>query len=201
MKHKLMTLCGIVAAVGICIAYGGAADEIPSALPSRPDPELVDGFDRIIQRRFHDLRTEDIEKGRLGVSRIAGVFSSHGLLFRPETPVERLSVEQIRAAGWSTALYVASVPRDAQLMPRVTGPILTGKAATNPNENFPSIARIARTAGLARTSVASEAPGLFLEARPVVASRSACLGCHRGKQVGDPLGIVVYAFRRSAPLP
>jgi hypothetical protein len=38
---------------------------------------------------------------------------------------------------------------------------------------------------------------IALEARPVVASTAQCLQCHHGRKIGDPLGAVVYAFRKS----
>jgi len=48
----------------------------------------------------------------------------------------------------------------------------------------------------ARAAIQGEIGPLALEARPVLASAPICLRCHDNRKLGDPVGAVIYAFRR-----
>lgn len=193
MKPNVLVLGGALGAAAFCIAFSGAADP-PTAAPPAPRPaaDLIDGFDRAMQKRFHDISSKDIEEGRLGVRRVVNWRSIHGIVFRPETPMESRAVDQLRAAGWTPTLYVTNLPLDPTMPLRIDGPILTADRASGLPDLSRDVTALARRAG--REAAQGSAPGVALEARPVVASKSMCLGCHRGKSLGDPLGVVVYAF-------
>lgn len=195
MKPNLLILCGALGVAVFCIAHGGSAD-VPAEAPAvlRPEPSLVDRFDQTVQDRFQDLRAKDIEEGRLGFGRMVNIVSIHGPIFRPGTPRESRAVEDLQSAGWTPTVFVASIPSDSQAPPRIRGPVLTADRASTLPEAAREIAVLARRAGLDRMTLQGSVSGIPLEARPVRASESKCLGCHRGKQVGDPLGVVIYAF-------
>jgi hypothetical protein len=179
------------------VVAGNATDgekETPPAL--RPGADLVTDLDRAIQTRFQTVRDEDIKNGRLGVSRMIDFRSPHGLTLRPENKEERSAADRLKAAGWVSALYVGASGPLGGLRGEVTGPITAGENSLKGPEDKKPFRELARRAITENAAIHSGTEDLILEARPVLLSGASCIGCHRGRKIGDPLGAVVYAFRR-----
>lgn len=159
----------------------------------RLDLDLVRRVDLAIQGRFAVVRPEDIRKGRLGASRVGGVEPSrHSRVFEPEADSEREMLARLYAAGWLGVVYVAG---DGNFV----GPITLGRqepSRVGDRNALRTLAAACRTSG--RAVQGSDGP-VVLEARPVLASQALCLRCHADKAIGEPIGVVVYAFSRGRP--
>jgi hypothetical protein len=159
------------------------------ALP-RPQGRLVDAFDRLIQARFEDVRAVTF-----GVNRLSRLGPRHQRVFEPKDDIERLSLQGIREAGWTTAIYVVE-PRSREDRPGgVKGPVDTGR-----HQDLRILCGDLAIESLATRSMADKSPARGMigsqvaEARPVLASAKTCLRCHSDRNLGDPLGAVVYTF-------
>lgn len=196
--RRLIALAPLAAWAGLCTvnAETGAA----------PDARLVNALDKVIQSRF-----QEIDGRSFGISRIG---PQHVRKFEATTGAERTAVADLESAGWEVRLYV---PSRAQL-----------SASRKDNSKFQwSVGRDVIIVGyesskahLPRTAVlwenASKALALFetksehafkadqyhIIARPVRASKQACLDCHNrgGKtlKVDDTLGVALYAFAKKS---
>lgn len=201
MKRITVPLLCILLLAGMRIGYGFIFESPDEATAiDRPHRDLVRDLDRTIQARFQGITDADIRKRRLGVSRVASLVPIHGWQFKPKNRGERLAVENLHAAGWSSALYVVGFRPAAgtQSGMTVVGPIAAGQTPRKVSVDRSAIKQLASVAALYKTPFQGGTVGLSLEARPVVASRKKCLGCHRRAQIGDALGVVVYAFQRTA---
>lgn len=191
-RNVLLTLLVLVTA-----GTGGlqARRVDPPALP-RPTADLVTEIDQIIQTRFQTIRDEDIRNGRVGVSRIIDFRSPHGLALRPENKEEKKAVDRLKAEGWIAGLYIGTAGRGGLMRGEIKGPVVPGGENLKAPEDKTPFRDLAKRSITEVAVVAGATDELVLEARPVLASTALCLSCHRGKKLGDPLGAVVYAFRR-----
>ncbi len=163
-----------------------------------PRANLLEDLDRIVQARFLNVRPEDVEKRNLGAGRYAalGTREPHGIL-RNDLPEFRPVLENIHSAGWTWASYVAEVRRDG--IGTIVGPIVEPGDAWSRFVEGERVRDIAGVAALKRDAVRSDVAGFPVEARLIMASDERCLRCHRHRVLGEPLGVVVYAFRNIRP--
>ena len=169
----------------------------PLSRLDRPDAALVDELDRGVQARFRNVRDEDIRVGNLGVGRYAALGMRHfGGIVRHDLPEERRIIEGISSAGWSSATFFV----DAQRLGTGTaiGPVVNQAETWELFRDPGDIKGLAAQAMSSKGPARGTAPGITLEARPILASEASCLRCHRRRRLGEPLGAVVYAFRGSA---
>jgi len=155
----------------------------------RPAGVLVDDFDRVIQARFEDLRD-----GKFGISRMARLGPQHRRIFEPKDEIERLTLEKLRGAGWTTTMYVVEPRPEGAKAGAVRGAVDTGQPMNLRWHANMAIKSLAARAMTAKSPALGVIGGLPMEARPVLASSVACLGCHADRKLGDPLGAVVYGF-------
>lgn len=167
-----------------------------SPVAFHPEAALVEDLDRVIQARIRNITEEDIRKGRFGAGRLGSHYVMRIFLEKEE---ELHAVDRLRAAGWSTALYVVGLRHrpDGTSTEQVIGPILAGDHHLPVQADIRSIGAVGRRAIDSKSALRSTAAEIPLETRPLPASGTKCLDCHRGKKVGDPLGAVVYAFHRN----
>jgi hypothetical protein len=156
----------------------------------------------LIQKRFGEVTEEDVREGRFGVSRIVGLAAFHPLVPRPQSMEETKAVDQLEKAGWRTALYVVGVrvARESPAAGRITGPIFPTDAYWPAELDVSVVMAAAQHAINERRAVRGRQEGVLWEAHLVNASSASCVDCHRGKAVGDPLGVVLYAFGPSEGL-
>jgi len=190
MKRVAFVLFSMLPALGSALV---------GRLPMPPAvPPLSIRLDPVIQERFGHITQEDIEKGRLGVSRVARPpRSTHLRRFTPVTDVERESLRLLGEQGWSASLFVQGLGSGMGLDGPLTGPIRTDQEA------FPGPLDRAKVRTLALKAIAErkglqDAWGAYrVEARPIPVSGPSCAGCHDPSlKLGDPLGSVVYVFHR-----
>ena len=166
-----------------------------------PDPQLIDAFDATLQARFGSITDEDIKRGWLGLTR---AFNPIAMTYTPKSDEERLAIKTIESQGWECQIFALEngPNRPAKSPPRLVGPVsshgLPVRILKNNRETMQALSFLTLATG-ARTRSSSD--GVFLEARPVLASSPSCLRCHPGKKLGDPLGTIVYAFTRRRPAP
>ena len=228
-QKLMLAICGLLAALIILVPHtaarlsrnlapkvkGPASVEKPS-----PDTQLIDAFDRALQRRFHDVIG-------FGMARI-----ETDKRFVPETAEEKAALASLQKAKLKVALYLAgrlvldSKPvgsNHSMFFRRAVGRALFISSSTNIRElPQPSDLWGESQKALAAFSAGSESYDFALDqwtfrARPVRASDQSCLKCHSEDyhivfeasggstikptgnklKVGDPLGVLLYAFSQS----
>ena len=155
-------------------------------------PRLIGVLNDRIQERF-----KDVENG-LGMSRIVRIrpLSAGPHQFEPENLGESAVLRDLEKAGVSVVLYLGSASR------RIKGPVLM----TRSTEGVAGEIAMPEAEGLRESLNASLAafrraesyefgrPGWKFIARPVRASSQKCLNCHEGVSLGEPVGVVMYAY-------
>lgn len=164
----------------------------------------IASLNRSIQERFKDV------DDTFGLRRIV-VIGDTPHRFRPETVTELAAVQEVEDAKLRVAMYVAGrrvLDREPDLTTKtpfaVNRRVMFGPIAVTPPisaEGLPEAfdlideSRIAfRTLG-ERDRHDFEFADWKFTARPIRASTTKCLTCHRGLSIGDPLGVVLYAYR------
>jgi hypothetical protein len=163
--------------------------------PRRPDPALVDRLDNIVQQRFAVLTEDDLRNGILGARRMVDIFEVHSLRVGDDRGAS-LPLMRLSQSGWRTALFVAENRSGIRSHGErgISGPISAeGDVWERPAVMRPLEIVVTRVAA-ERRSVRGEIGEVALEGRPIPASSTECLKCHRGKRLGDPIGVVIYAF-------
>lgn len=192
-----------LAALTACAGSSAQDPQAPSSSPSaprrfrfpleRPRADLIEGLDRTVQARFRDV-DEEIQDN--GPSRYAAlrIRVPHGILRKDLQEFVPL-LETVRAEGWAWATYVAAVGRNG--VRDVVGPIVENEESLIGFVDRDRVRPVAAEATRTRAAVQAEVGGLPLEARPIVASSEKCLSCHRRRRLGDPIGVLVHAFRNT----
>jgi hypothetical protein len=164
----------------------------------------IASLNRSIQDRFKDV------DDTFGLRRIV-VIGDTPHRFRPETVTELAAVREVEDVQLRVAMYVAGrrvLDREPDLTTKapfaVDRRVIFGPIAVTPPvsaEGLPEAfdlideSRIAfRTLG-ERDRYDFELANWKITARPVGATTAQCLNCHRGLSMGDPLGVVLYAYR------
>jgi hypothetical protein len=204
MWHRAYALLLFLAPLGLCFvsprSEGPASKSIP--VPRRPDPALVDELDAAIQKRFSLLTEDDMSSGRFGMARQIDLRALHSLLLQADEQVVHQPAEHLSEAGWRTAFYVAGEwDVRKKKVGMITGPIVMGADPWDPSLDRRALEPLGERVLADGQKVRSVEAGLPVEARPIPASSRRCLSCHRGKRVGDPIGVVLYAFTRSEGRP
>ena len=164
----------------------------------------IAAINRAIQNRF-----TDIDK-TFGLRRIV-VIGDTPHRFRPESVTELEAVQELTDAGLRVALYVAGrrvLDREPDLTTKepfalnrrvIFGPVAVTDAATlSPLPAAVDLIDESRLAFLTlqkRERHDFERSGWTFTARAVRATSSQCLTCHQDRSVGDPLGVVLYAYQ------
>jgi hypothetical protein len=164
----------------------------PSSPPGRP--WIGNDLDAVIQDRFGHITEEDIQEGRLGVSRVALPDPKHlARRFRAENVREAGILAGLESEGWTASMYVLG--RDGAF----TGPILTSRAGLPVAPDAAKLRNLAGRALKAGKGLQDAWGPYTLEARPIPVSGPSCAGCHDPSlKEGDPLGAVVYLYHRAA---
>ena len=164
----------------------------------------IASLNRSIQDRF-----KDVDKF-FGVRRIV-VIGDSPHQFKPENVTELAAVQGLRDGGLRVALYVAGrrvLDQEPDLTTKepfglnrrvIFGPVVVTDPELPPGLPGP-VDLIAESRMAFRTLVKRDRHDFELgewkfTARAVRAATSQCLSCHRGRQIGDPLGVVLYAYR------
>jgi hypothetical protein len=162
----------------------------------RPRADLIKKLDEMVQWRFSSIIPEDVRTRRLGISRMAP---------RPAVPVhtDELAVlsgrDPLGSEGWAAAVYAVRAREESTIPGRVRGPVSAGGGTWTATEDRRAVEELAHRAITSRAPVSGASHGIPIEARVVPASAPICLNCHVGKEVGEPVGAVVYAFHRERP--
>jgi hypothetical protein len=170
-----------------------------SADTSRPELRALAELNDCIQQRF--MTVDKL----FGYTRIATPMSPHRFL--PETMKETEAVKTLEEARMDVVVYLAGrrVLRARTADTEWSGPKGPLQIANGSGQPLSAPAALdlwdeSRDALLAFTTgrsyeFASRVDGWAMIARPVRASGDECLKCHTSLRSGDPIGVVVYAYR------
>ncbi len=173
-----------------------------TAVVHADDP--IASLNHAIQDRF-----KDVDKF-FGLRRIV-LIGDTPHQFRPESVAELSAVHELKESGLRVALYVAGrrvLDQEPDLTTEepfglnrrvIFGPV----AVTHPEfeRGLPAAidliaeSRMAFRALVKRDRHDFEIADWKFTARAVRATTSQCLSCHRGRKIGDPLGVVLYAYQ------
>jgi hypothetical protein len=185
----------------LLLASLAAGTGMPAGLLAGDDP--LDALNRVIQDRF-----AGIDKF-FGLRRIV-VIGDTPHQFRPETVAEESVVQQLRDENLKVALYMAGrrvMEREPNLMDKAGGVdrrVIFGPIAVTAVERLNELphgvdlideARNAFVELQRRDRYPFALAGVKFSARAVRANAGECLTCHKGHKQGDPLGVVMYAYR------
>lgn len=219
MTTWIKLTCGMLA----LLAYFTFITSRPASAgdtPARPDDQLVNELDQEIQKRFVVIPSLGIVR-----IQPANPPNPHFETFQPESPDEQNAVNQLASGKWTTGIYlfgrwawednnVAPGKKKLKIQYRTNHPVpvsadLKIKDLPASTELVDQIER-AYDAFLTKSSYEFQQGKWSYVARPV-AAREGCLKCHgdmfitakldnlrwayRPRQVGDPIGVLVYAFR------
>ena len=175
---------------------------LASALSAAAADDPIAALNAVIQSRFSDIDTT------FGLRRIV-VIGDTPHRFRPETVRESEVVQSLDAERLRVALYVAGrrvLEREPDLTTKVPfalnrrvifGPVaVTDPAALSGLPDAVDLIDDSRLAfrTLERRGRYDFTRGAWsFSARPIRAASAECLTCHQGRQVGDALGVVLYA--------
>jgi hypothetical protein len=184
----------------LLLASLAAVTGMPAGVLAGDDP--LDALNRVIQDRF-----AGIDKF-FGLRRIV-VIGDTPHQFRPETVAEEAAVQELRDEKLKVALYMAGrrvMEREPNLMGKsggvdrrvIFGPIAITAERLNDLPHSVDLIDEARNAFRElqrRDRYPFELAGVKFSARAVRANAGECLTCHKGHEQGDPLGVVMYAYR------
>ena len=192
-----MTLKTVIVAASVAIAV-----TLPGRIHAGDDP--LDRLNRAIQQRF-----TGIDKF-FGMRRLT-VIGDTPHQFRPETVSEEAVVQDLRDANLKVAIYMAGrrvLEREPNLSPGKSGAVdrrvIFGPIAVTAVEQMQTLphsvdlidqARIAFQELQRRDRYDFTVSNEKFSARAVRLSSDECLSCHKGNKRGDPLGVVMYAYR------
>ncbi len=163
--------------------------------PLRPDPALVEELDSAVQERFRVLTEWDLAHGYFGMERMIDPRKVHSLIPVADEQVTGLPVQKLSRSGWRTAFFLAegasSLPSGVGM---ILGPTVTDPEPWDPCLDLDSLSPVASRVFAERRAVRAQPAGVVLEGRPIPASGALCLKCHPGKRLGDPIGVMIYAF-------
>ena len=164
----------------------------------------IASLNRSIQDRFKDVDST------FGLRRIV-VIGDTPHRFRPESVTELEAVRAVEDARLRVGMYMAGrrvLDREPDLTTKqpfalnrriIFGPIAVTSPASADGlpEAFDLIeeSRIAFHTLGQRERYDFEIADWKVTARAVRATTAQCLNCHRGRSIGDPLGVVLYAYR------
>ena len=175
---------------------------VPHVTARADDP--IASLNRAIQDRF-----KDVDKF-FGLRRIV-VIGDTPHQFRPENVTELAAVQALKDGGLRAALYLAGrrvLEREPDLSSKepfglnrrvIFGPV----AVTEPQvaSGLPAPVDLIDETRIAFRTLAKRDRHDFaigdwrFTARAVRAASTQCLSCHQGRSLGDPLGVVVYAYQ------
>jgi hypothetical protein len=189
----------------IFVSLAALAAILTGAAPARldslrnPDADEISRLDECIQRRFLGMDT-------FGMSRV----QYHGIgIFQPGNATEKAVVDRLQQKGYEVAFYLAgrgvlaksAVPPDRRS--GIQGPVFI----TPHHREFPRPDTLLAD-GRQALAAFQDGDGFDIQKaewtvdmRPLRASKGACVQCHtiRGGsvQLGDPLGVAMYVYRRA----
>ena len=177
---------------------------VPAFIGAWSDDPIA-ALNRVIQERFRDV------DGLFGARRIV-VLGDTPHRFRPESVPEFSAVQGLVDARLRVALYIAGrrvLEREPDLSTNVpyelNRRVIVGPVAVTPPGSQPALPAAVDLIDDSRRAFQHlarqeqfdfESAGWRFTARAVRASSNECLTCHRGRQLGEPLGVVLYAFQR-----
>ena len=186
----------------LIVASIGMAVSLPARILAEDDP--LDALNQTIQARF-----AGVDKF-FGLRRIV-VLGDTPHRFAPETVSEEAVVQELRDAKLQVALYMAGrrvLEREPNLKTDVPGMVdrrvIFGPIAVT---SFDRLAELPHSTDLideARRAFGTlqhrdrynfDMAGWKYSARAVRVTSNECLTCHAGRKQGDPLGVVMYAYR------
>jgi len=192
-----MTLKTVFVVAGVAIAVS-----TPGRMHAGDDP--LDSLNRAIQERF-----AGIDKF-FGLRRIV-VIGDTPHQFKPEKLSEESAVQDLRDANLTVALYMAGrrvLDREPNLSSDepleidrrvIFGPIAVTAAAQL--RELPHSVDLIDEARMAFQELQQRDHHDFrmqnwkFSARAVRVTSNECTRCHAGRKIGEPLGVVIYAYR------
>lgn len=191
--------------VTLIVAVVAVSAWATTSLNAADDP--LASLNRAIQERF-----TDVDKN-FGLRRIV-IIGDTPHQFRPETVSEFATVQELKDEGLQVAMYMAGrrvLDREPDLTTKqpftvnrrvIFGPIaVTDPAALTALPGAVELIDESRQAFQAlqrRERYDFEMANWAFSARAVRAASTECLTCHKGRALGDPLGVVLYAFRHAS---
>ena len=179
-----------------------AASVTTISLSANDDP--LDALNRAIQERF-----AGVDKF-FGMRRIV-VIGDTPHQFRPETVSEEAVVQDLRDANLKVALYMAGrrvLEREPNLLSEKAGGVdrrvIFGPVAITAVDQLHELPHSVDLIDEARRAFQElqrrdrydfRMSNVKFSARAVRLSSDECLACHEGNKRGDPLGVVLYAYR------
>jgi hypothetical protein len=189
-----------LAYLSVVIAVGIAAAAL-APIVYADDP--IAALNRAIQERFKDVDTT------FGLRRIV-VIGDTPHRFKPENAGELAAVQELDDARLRVAIYVAGrrvLQREPDLNTKVpfelNRRVIFGPIVVTPRQTTAGLpaavdlideSRIAFRTLSQRDRHDFEVADWKFTARAVRATTEQCLTCHRGQTIGDPLGVVLYAY-------
>ena len=187
----------VTVVVLVTLALGGW-----TGLVHADDP--IASLNRSIQERFMDVDKT------FGLRRIV-VIGDTPHQFRPESVAELSAVQELKDGGLRVAFYLAGrrvLDREPDLTTKepfalnrrvIFGPISVTDRGSE--VGLPAAFDLIEESRLAFQTLIKRDRHDFVvadwkfTARAVRATTSQCLSCHRGRNIGDPLGVVLYAYQ------
>jgi hypothetical protein len=164
----------------------------------------IGALNRVIQDRF-----KDVDK-QFGLRRIV-VIGDTPHRFKPDSVAELEVVKELEDSRLRVALYLAGrrvLQREPDLTTKepfaLNRRVLFGPIAVTPSQSIPGLpaaidlldeSRVAFRELLRTDRHDFEIGSWTFTARAVRATSEQCLTCHRDQKVGDPLGVLMYAFQ------
>jgi hypothetical protein len=190
-----MRFTAFVMVLALCGAVATATRDLDT-----DDP--VASLNRAIQDRFTTIDKQ------FGLSRMVAIDDTPHR-FRPETVGELDAVRELEQARLRVALYVAGrrvLDREPDLTTKapfaIFRRVIFGPVAVTDRDLQPTLPAAVDLIDESRMAFLAlqrgerhdfEMRGWTFSARAIRAGSSACLTCHQGRAVGDPLGVVLYA--------
>ena len=200
----IVTIVMVVLGLGVATATGRMALPEHSAPDGEGADDPIAALNRAIQDRF-----KDVDK-TFGLRRIV-VLDDTPHRFQPEKVSELAAVRELDEASLRVAFYMAGrrvLDREPDLTTKqpfalnrrvLFGPVaVTDPAALTGLPDAVDLITESRNAFRAlerRDRYDFEMTDWTFTARAVRATAAECLTCHKDRKIGEPLGVVLYAYR------
>ncbi len=178
-----------------------------------PDLQIIDRFDDCVQTRFVQPLPETLGMSRIFRPSSFGRHFQPNLTterdFQPENPTEAKILAALEQQHIQLGVYLFGVAigkEDPQTLSyrALKGPAIVTKGTPRfgsiPGWNtvYPIASRAMKSFQDGGAGFETTLGSWTVAARPVIASRETCVGCHnRSVEINQPIGGLIYAFKRT----